>query len=112
MKIKHLACAALALSACKSSTIISTVSNDPAKVYVDNAYVGTTPYVHEDRSPIFSTKKVALKKEGFKPFEVEIKRLERAKVGTIVGACFIPLFWIWSFGYEKQHKYELESAEG
>lgn len=101
--------AALALafaSACVSSTLLNTVPSG-AKVYLDGAMVGYTPYVMSDTKIVGAVTHVRFQMEGYDPLDVAITRSEQFDVGACIGGVFVLVPFIWIMGYSPQHTYEL-----
>ena len=94
------------LMSCSSTTRIVSHPSD-AKVYVDGAMVGTSPYKHKDFAVSGAAKQVELKKEGYEDFETIMKKNERAHVGAIIGGLFLLFPFIWVVQYDKEHNYEM-----
>lgn len=99
---------AILLSSCSSATMISTVNTDKAKVYINDEYKGETPYKQKDLKVVGSNLDVKLKKEGFEDFDTTIVKDERVNVGAIIGGLFFLFPFIWTMGYDKEHKYEMQ----
>lgn len=99
---KSLTCCLLALSvlaaSCSSSTVINSVPPG-AKLYVEEEYVGKTPYQYKDKKILGSKTRLRLEKEGYDPKEVILTRNEEIDGGAIVGALFliVPVLWIQEY---------------
>jgi hypothetical protein len=96
------------LTGCVSSTLIQS-NPSGAKVYVNGALAGTTPYKYKDSKIVGTKTSIRLEKEGYKPLSTYIKRNEQADVGAIIGGIFLfaPLF-LWTMKYDDVHLYEME----
>jgi PEGA domain. len=78
-----------------------------AKLYLDGAYVGETPYLQRDTKIVGSSMVVKLEKEGFKPLVSTITKDEEADVGAIIGGVFFVVPFLWTMKYLPVHNYEL-----
>ena len=101
---------AQSLFGCSSSTVISTEPSD-ADLYINGMKVGKTPYTYADTKIIGSTTSLKFKKEGYKDFEVALKRNEEVNVGTVIGGIFFLAPFLWVMEYLPSHHYELEKVE-
>jgi hypothetical protein len=100
-----LACAA-SLVACESSTVIR--SNVPgAKVYLDGAYVGVTPYTMSDTKIVGSRTQVRVEAVGYQPVNMSITRSEEFDVVACIGGAFLLVPFLWIMGYRADHNVEL-----
>jgi hypothetical protein len=102
--------AALALvvaSGCVSSTMINTVPPG-ARIYLDGALVGNTPYVMSDTKIVGAVTHVHLQLEGYEPLDIAITRSEQFDVGACIGGFFVLVPFIWIMGYTPNHVYELQ----
>lgn len=100
-----------ALAACSSSTVIQT--NVPgARVYLDGAYVGTTPYVMSDTKIVGSTTQVRIEAPGYQPVNAIITRSEDFSVGACIGGVLVLVPFLWIMGYNPSHTYLMEPATG
>ncbi|MCI2082412.1 MAG: PEGA domain-containing protein [Bacteroidales bacterium] len=98
--------ALLAASSCASTTIISS-NPEGAKVYLDNEYVGLTPYSYTDTKIMGSQTSIRLEKEGYSPFLTTLSKTEEANVEAIVGGIFLIVPYLWTMGYKANHFYEM-----
>jgi hypothetical protein len=98
-------CAA-SLVGCSSATVIR--SNPPgAKVFIDGAYVGTTPYEMADTKIVGSTTSVRLEYPGLQPVHSSIKRSEEFDVVACIGGMFLLVPFLWIMGYKPDRMYDL-----
>jgi hypothetical protein len=105
-----LACAT-SLVACVSSTVIR--SNVPgAKVFLDGAYVGVTPYVMSDTKIVGSGTQVRVEAPGFAPTNLMIHRSEEFDVTACIGGVFLLVPFLWIMGYRAEHDVELQPGYG
>jgi hypothetical protein len=96
------------LASCSSSTRI--ISEPPGAVVVVNGQaVGETPYVYEDSKISFSKTLITLEKEGYKDKNIVLRKDEEIDMGAIVGGIFFQWPFIWTFGYQPEHYYELQA---
>lgn len=93
-------------SSCASTTIINS-NPQGAKVYMNQSFVGTTPYTHTDTKIVGSTTSVKLTKEGYEDFNTVLSRNEQVDAGAIVGGVFALIPFLWVMGYDPVHTYEL-----
>ncbi|WP_418801987.1 PEGA domain-containing protein [Porphyromonas sp.] len=96
----------LSTSSCASTTIINS-NPQGAKVYMNQSFVGTTPYTHTDTKIVGSTTSVKLTKEGYEDFNTVLSRNEQVDAGAIVGGVFALIPFLWAMGYNPVHTYEL-----
>lgn len=96
-------------ASCRSSTVINTVPPG-AKLYVEEEYVGTTPYQYEDQKITGATTRLRLEKEGYAPKNVVLKRNEEVDAGAIVAGVFLLVPFLWLQEYKATHVYELQAA--
>ena len=97
----------LLLSSCVSSTRIVTIPPD-AKIYIDDEYVGNTPYLMSDSKIVGSCTDITIKKEGYMDFYTQICKDEEVNPGAIVGGIFLTFPFLWVMKYKAKHTYELE----
>ena len=88
------------------STVIKSIPSN-AKVYLDDEYLGETPYKLTDSKIIFTTNKLKLKKEGYDDFETTFRKDEEARVGTLIGGFCLVVPLLWGMGYKAERTYEL-----
>ncbi len=97
------------LSSCVSSTVIS--SEPPgAKLYINDEYMGLTPYTYSDTKITGMTNFVRLEKEGYEPLHTAFSRSEEADVGAIVAGVFFWVPFLWTMKYRPYRMYELFPA--
>ena len=97
--------AAIALTACSSSTSIR-VSDPEARIYINDEYVGTGRGHYSDRKPAFTIQEVTLRKDGCEPQNYRFRRNERPDIGAIVGAYYLVVPIFWATQYKQRHAYE------
>ena len=93
-------------ASCASSTVIRTLPGE-AKLYLNEEFVGETPYNHEDTKIVGSRTSVRLEKDGYETLHTNITRNEEADVGAIIGGIFFLFPFLWTMGYKSSHQYEL-----
>jgi PEGA domain len=94
-------------ASCSSTTMI--VSNpSKAKVYIDGALAGETPYQHTDSKIVGSTMTLKIEKDGFKPLIATITKDEDVDVGAVIGGLFTLVPFLWTMKYNPVHNYVLE----
>ena len=87
-------------------------SNVPARVFIDGAYVGNTPYVMSDTKIVGSTTSVRLEAPGYETTQVTIHRSEQFDMGACIGGVFLLVPFLWIEGYQPEHMYMLSPAQG
>ena len=105
----------IGLSSCVSKTVIASEPSG-AKVYIDDEYVGDTPYVYEDTKISGTVTDIRLSKEGYKDSAVFLQRDGKANGGAIAGGVigtliFFPVGWLpflWVQSYDDKYTYDLE----
>jgi hypothetical protein len=94
------------LTACSSSTVIRS-NPSGARVFLDGAYVGTTPYTLTDSKIVGSTTMIRLEYPGLPPTTVAVSRNEDLKVGTLIVGIFLLVPLLWVMGYDSEHTFDL-----
>ena len=100
----------LLLAGCSSSTVIRS-NPAGARVFLDGAYVGTTPYTLSDSKIVGSTTQIRLEYPGLPPTTVAVSRNEDLKVGTLIVGIFLLVPLLWVMGYDAEHTFELAPAQ-
>ena len=100
---------AVGLVGCSSSTVIRS-NPSGARVFLDGAYVGTTPYTLSDSKIVGSTTLIRLEYPGLPPTSVAVSRNEDLKVGTLIAGIFLLVPLLWVMGYDAEHTFELAPA--
>jgi hypothetical protein len=103
--------ASLVMTGCSSTTTFNSIPSG-AKLYLDGAYMGTTPVTYSDTKIVMTTTTVRLEMEGYDPFVGSITRNEEADVGAIVGGLFVVVPYLWALQYRPDHTYVLKPATG
>lgn len=102
---------AILITSCASRTLIKTTP-EGAKVFIENAYVGTTPYSYSDTKIVGSTTSLRLEKEGYEPLSTTFSRNEKADVGAIIGGVFVLFPFLWTMKYNPERVYDLQPISG
>lgn len=115
MKFKSTLAATVALSfatvSCSSTT---TINSNPtgARLSVNGAEVGATPYTYTDSKVLFSKQQVSLSMKGYRTYQGFISRDELAVGPLLVGVlCFFPVL-LWAFEYPSSYNFTLQKAGG
>lgn len=98
---------ALIFAGCTSSTLIQSEPTG-AKVFLNESYVGQTPYLMSDQKISMMCTAVRLEKDGYEPLTTIICRDEDVDGGAVVGGIFLWFPWLWVFKYAPQHDYILK----
>ena len=106
-KLSIVLAAATLLTSCASQTLIKS-NPEGAKVFIQDAYVGTTPYAYKDTKIVGSKTNIRIEKEGYSPLSTTFSRNERADVGAIIGGVFVLFPFLWTMKYDKERMYDLQ----
>jgi len=107
MKIFFTGLALLLVSACSSTTLIS--SSDPdARIYVNGEYIGIGQATYSDKKVAFSNNDVTIRKPGCDPASYSFRRNEKPDGGAIVGGILVAIPFLWVTEYKKEHNYEYD----
>lgn len=100
-----------ALVGCASTTIIQ--SQPPgARILLNGAVAGSTPYAMTDTKIVGSTTQVRLEYPGYQPLDVTIARSEELDVLPLIGGIFLLVPFLWIMKYQPTHMYELQPGFG
>jgi len=110
-KTALLLASAVLITSCASKTLIKS-SPEGAKVYIENAYVGVTPYTYSDTKIVGSTTYIRLEKDGYEPLSTTFSRNEKADVGAIIGGVFVLFPFLWTMKYNPERVYDLQPVVG
>lgn len=99
------------VSGCTSTTMIHSLP-EGAKLYLDNEYVGTTPFTHSDQKIVGTCTHIRMEKEGYETFYGNFCRNEEAEVGAIVAGIFVVVPFLWAMKYKPSRTYELVPSGG
>lgn len=93
-------------SSCASTTMIKS-NPSGAKLYLNEQFVGKTPYRHSDTKIVGSNIEVRLEKEGYETLYTSFARDEELDVGAIIGGVLILVPYLWIMKYKAYHTYDL-----
>jgi hypothetical protein len=98
-----------AFTGCASSTVLQ--SQPPgARVSINGAVVGTTPYTMTDTHIVGSTTPIHLEYPGFQPLDVTVARTEELDVLALIGGIFLLVPFLWIMKYQPNHTFQLQPA--
>src|ERR1035437_10043584 len=100
----------LLLCGCSSTTMIQS-NPSKAKLYIEGAYVGVTPYLYSDTKIVGSSMVIKLEKDGFKPIVSTITRDEEVDIGAVIGGVFFTVPFLWTMRYSPEHNYNLIQSD-
>ncbi|MCI0920940.1 PEGA domain-containing protein [Sphingobacterium rhinopitheci] len=110
-KLPIILAAATLFTSCASQTLIKS-NPEGAKVFIQDAYVGVTPFAYSDTKIVGSTTNIRLEKEGYSPLVTTFSRNEKADVGAIIGGVFVLFPFLWTMKYDKERMYDLQPIAG
>jgi len=98
-------------AACVSST---TIASNPqgARLFLNGAPVGVTPYTMSDTKITGSATTVHLELPGYAPVDAMIVRSEELDAGALIAGIFLLVPLLWVLGYQPVHVFELRPAGG
>lgn len=97
------------LLGCASTTVIK--SNPPgAELYLNGQLKGETPYTYTDRAIAGTTRRVSLKKEGYKDFQKLIIR-DQTYIPALIAGAFLLVPLLWSMEYPPEYTLEMEKLK-
>lgn len=95
---------------CSSNTLIE--SRPPgANLYMNGAYVGTTPYRHSDTKVVGTSTDLRFEKDGYETLQIWLTRNEEADPGAIIGGIFFLFPFLWTMKYQPSHIYDLQPLD-
>lgn len=94
---------------CASKTVIKS-RPEGAEVYIDNVRKGVTPLPYSDTAIAGSSKRLVLKKDGYKDFDTVLRKSE-FRVGPCIGGVLVLFPFVWILGYPDEHEFALEKAD-
>jgi hypothetical protein len=100
-----------AVAGCASTTVIQT-QPPGARVFLNGAPVGTTPYTMTDTNMSGSTVQVRLEYPGYDPVNTMISRSEALDPMALIGGIFLLVPFLWIMGYAPMHMYQMAPAAG
>jgi hypothetical protein len=96
-----------AFASCASTTVIQ--SQPPgARVIINGAVVGTTPYALTDTNIVGSTTHLRLEYPGYQPLDTFIVRNEELEVVALISGIFLLVPLLWVMKYQPSHNYQLQ----
>lgn len=98
--------ASLLFASCESMTVINSEPQG-AHLFLNNEYVGVTPYTHVDDDIVFTKTYVRLELDGYEPLQTSFTRDEDIDVGAACAGLFCWLPWLWVLKYDENHTYTL-----
>ncbi len=98
---------AVLFASCSSSTLIQS-NPSGARVYMNEEFLGVTPFSYSDTKIVGSTTSLRLEKEGYEPLYTYISRNEEADIGAIIGGLLVWVPFLWTMKYKPVHTYELK----
>lgn len=96
-----------AFASCASTTVIQT-QPPGARVIINGAVVGTTPYALTDTNIVGSTTHLRLEYPGYQPMDTFITRNEELEVIALIGGIFLLVPLLWVMKYQPEHNYQLQ----
>jgi len=99
-----------AFAGCASSTVLQT-QPPGARVTINGAMVGNTPYTLTDSKILYSSTPLHFEYPGYAPLDVTLVRSEEVDVLPLILGIFtlIPLLWVMK--YQATHVYQLQPAQ-
>jgi hypothetical protein len=100
-----------AFAGCASSTVLQ--SQPPgARVFLNGAPMGTTPYTMTDTNMSGTATQVRLEYPGFEPFNAMIVRSEELDPLALIGGIFLLVPFLWILGYQPTHFFTMQPLGG
>lgn len=99
--------ACIGLVGCSSSTLIQSLPSN-AKLYINNEYVGTTPFMYRDSKINGSVTDIQIEKEGYAGLDATLYRNEEINGAAAVGGIVIWPLYLWVMEYKPTHTYQLK----
>jgi hypothetical protein len=98
-----------AFAGCASSTVLQ--SQPPgARVVINGAAVGNTPYTITDTKIVGSTTQIRLEYPGYQPLDVTLSRNEELDVAALIFGILLLVPLLWVMKYQPAHVYQLQPA--
>jgi hypothetical protein len=104
-----LICAASVATACSSTTVIRS-NPSGARVFIDNSYVGTTPYTLSDSKIAGSSTSIRLEYPGRAPQMILASKGE-LRIGPLIAGLFFLVPLLWVTGYKNEYTVELAAPD-
>jgi hypothetical protein len=100
-----------AFAGCASSTVLQ--SQPPgARVSVNGAVVGNTPYTLTDSKIVGSSTPLHFEYPGYAPLDVTLSRTEELDVLPLILGIFVLVPLLWVMKYQATHVFQLQPAQG
>jgi PEGA domain len=96
-----------AFSGCVSTTTIQSRPQG-ARIFLDGAPVGNTPYALSDTKMVGSTTQIRLEYPGYQTFNGVIVRNEELDVLALIGGILLLVPLLWVMGYQPNHVFDLQ----
>jgi len=97
----------VAFASCASTTVIRT-QPPGARVIIDGAVVGTTPYAMTDTKIVGTSTRLRLEYPGYQPLDTAIVRNEELEVIALIGGILVLVPFLWIMKYQPEHNYQLQ----
>lgn len=94
-------------TSCSSTTMINSNPTN-AKLYINEEFVGETPYKYRDSKIVGSTNTVKLEKEGFNTLNTSFSKDEELDVGALIGGIFFLVPFLWVMKYKPNRTFDLK----
>ncbi|HVR03033.1 MAG TPA: PEGA domain-containing protein [Polyangia bacterium] len=96
-----------AFAGCASSTVLQT-QPPGARVSINGAVVGNTPYTLTDTKIVGSSTPIHFEYPGYAPLDVTISRSEEVDVLPLIAGIFVLIPLLWVMKYQSTHLYQLQ----
>ena len=96
---------------CASSTLIQSQPTG-ARVTINGAVVGSTPYTMTDTKIVGSSTQLHLEYPGYQPLDVSIVRNEELDALALIGGICLLVPFLWVMKYQPSHTFQLQPAMG
>jgi len=105
-----LACAITlcAFAGCASSTVLQT-QPPGARVSINGAVVGNTPYTLTDTKIVGSSTPIHFDYPGYAPLDVTLSRSEEVDVLPLIAGILVLVPLLWVMKYQSTHVYQLQA---
>ena len=96
-----------AFAGCASSTVLQT-QPPGARVSINGAVVGNTPYTLTDTKIVGSTTPIHFEYPGYAPLDVTLSRSEEVDILPLIAGIFLLVPLLWVTKYQATHLYQLQ----
>jgi PEGA domain len=96
-----------AFAGCASSTVLQT-QPPGARVSINGAVVGNTPYTLTDTKIVGSSTSIHFEYPGYAPLDVTISRSEEVDVLPLIAGILVLVPLLWVMKYQSTHLYQLQ----